>query len=144
MISDYEKSVVGTFTKNLLDQVNNTEEFKNNVEIYFTITKFENDIGFSLIHQETDDYNQMRGNNPDNQDISHQDAQQNGELDPIAENRDGTGSPKNMKEEINRQMRKAQLTKHGVIPEFIKIDEIYKVYTAFTQANLKNSILHQK
>lgn len=75
MISDYEKSVVGTFTKNLLDQVNNTEEFKNNVEIYFTITKFENDIGFSLIHQETDDYNQMRGDNPDNQDISHQDAQ---------------------------------------------------------------------
>jgi len=41
-------------------------------------------------------------------------------------------------------MRKAQLTKHGVIPEFIKISEIYKVYTAFTQANLKNSILHQK
>jgi len=31
-----------------------------------------------------------------------------------------------------------------VIPEFIKISEIYQVYTAFTQANLKNSILHQK
>ena len=36
------------------------------------------------------------------------------------------------------------LTKHGVIPEYIKISEIYQVYTAFTQANLKNSILHQK
>ena len=36
------------------------------------------------------------------------------------------------------------MTRHGVIPEYIKINEIYQVYTAFTQANLKNSILHQK
>lgn len=41
-----------------------------------------------------------------------------------------------------RQERKALLTRHGVIPEYIKISEIYQVYTAFTQANLKNSILH--
>ena len=70
--------------------------------------------------------------NTDNQDIGDQDGKKNGELDPIEENKPGTGSPKNMKEEINRQIRKAQLTKHGVIPEFIKIEEIYKVYTAFT------------
>ena len=57
VISDYEKSVIGTFTKSLLDQVNNNEDLKSNVEIYFTITKFENDIGFSLIHQETDELN---------------------------------------------------------------------------------------
>ena len=50
MISDYEKSVIGTFTKNLLEQVNNDESMKDNLEVYFTITKFENDIGFSLIH----------------------------------------------------------------------------------------------
>ena len=31
-----------------------------------------------------------------------------------------------------------------MIPEYIKVSEIYQVYTAFTQANLKNSILHQK
>lgn len=43
-----------------------------------------------------------------------------------------------------KQQRKTQLTKHGVIPEFIRISEIYQIYTAFTQANLKNSILHQK
>ncbi len=43
-----------------------------------------------------------------------------------------------------RLHRKAMLTKHGVIPEFIKISEIYQVYTAFTQANLKNHILHEK
>lgn len=49
-----------------------------------------------------------------------------------------------MRDEHGRAQRKAQLTKHGVIPEFIKITEIYQVYTAFTQANLKNSILHQK
>jgi len=48
------------------------------------------------------------------------------------------------REEVLRQQRKAALNKHGVIPEFIKINEIYQVYTAFTQANLKNSILHQK
>ena len=40
--------------------------------------------------------------------------------------------------------RKALSNRHGVIPEYIKVQEIYQVYTAFTQANLKNSILHQK
>lgn len=53
-------------------------------------------------------------------------------------------SPSQTREEMLRQQRKQQLTKHGVIPEFIKISEIYQIYTAFTQANLKNSILHQK
>ena len=34
-------------------------------------------------------------------------------------------SPTAQREEMMRQQRKAQLTKHGVIPEFIKISEIY-------------------
>ena len=49
MINDYEKSVIGTFTKLLL------ESLEEQYELYFTITKFENDIGFSLIHQEGSD-----------------------------------------------------------------------------------------
>lgn len=53
-------------------------------------------------------------------------------------------SPELQKQEILKQGRKEALNKHGVIPEFIKISEIYQIYTAFTQANLKNSILHQK
>lgn len=40
----------------LLDTLNYAEEGKESMsdrlELYFTITKFENDIGFSLIHQE--------------------------------------------------------------------------------------------
>jgi hypothetical protein len=43
---------------------------KDNIEVYFTITKFENDIGFSLIHQETDEGDQFSMENPDNQDIT--------------------------------------------------------------------------
>lgn len=54
MISDYEKSVIGTFTKNLLEKINEDPNLKDSVEIYFTITKFENDVGFSLIHQDFD------------------------------------------------------------------------------------------
>lgn len=50
MINDYEKSVIGTFTKTLLDKINDDQALKDRVELYFTITKFENDIGFSLIH----------------------------------------------------------------------------------------------
>ena len=52
--------------------------------------------------------------------------------------------PPQTKDDRARLHRKAVLTRHGVIPEYIKINEIYQVYTAFTQANLKNSILHQK
>jgi len=54
VISDYEKSVIGTFTKSLLEKINDDPNLKDSVEIYFTITKFENDVGFSLIHQEFD------------------------------------------------------------------------------------------
>ena len=50
VINDYEKSVIVTFTKSLLDKINDDAALKDRVELYFTITKFENDIGFSLIH----------------------------------------------------------------------------------------------
>lgn len=51
---DYEKSIIGTFTKSLLDNINNDPQLKENIEVYFTITKFESDYGYSLIHQEAD------------------------------------------------------------------------------------------
>lgn len=50
--------MIGTFTKSLLDKINNEDGLKDKVELYFTITKFENDIGFSLIHQEDEAANQ--------------------------------------------------------------------------------------
>lgn len=50
MISDYEKSVIGTFARSLLEKINLDPNLKDSLEIYFTITKFENDVGFSLIH----------------------------------------------------------------------------------------------
>ena len=49
VITDYEKSIIGTFTKTILEKLNEDPKLSN-VELYFTITKFENDIGFSLIH----------------------------------------------------------------------------------------------
>ncbi len=52
MISDYEKSIIGTFTKGLLEKINEDERMKEEIEVYFTITKFDNDYGFSLIHQD--------------------------------------------------------------------------------------------
>lgn len=50
IISDYEKSIIGTFTKHLLLSVNQDPKLKDKYEIYFTITKFENDYGYSLVH----------------------------------------------------------------------------------------------
>ena len=77
MINDYEKSVIGTFTKELLDRLNNDENCKDKYLLYFTITKFENDIGFSLIHQEPeadserDGYSEHRAGSPSgNMDIN--------------------------------------------------------------------------
>ena len=49
VITDYERSIIGTFTKSILEKLNEDPKLAN-VELYFTITKFENDIGFSLIH----------------------------------------------------------------------------------------------
>ena len=47
-VEEWEAQADGTFTKLLL------ENLSDQYELYFTITKFENDIGFSLIHQESD------------------------------------------------------------------------------------------
>ena len=52
VISDYEKSIIGTFSKGLLDKIHGDDKLKDDLEIYFTITKFDNYYGFSLIHQE--------------------------------------------------------------------------------------------
>ena len=52
VITDYEKSIIGTFTKSLLDTLNTDSKRREEVELYFTITKFDNDYGFSLIHQD--------------------------------------------------------------------------------------------
>ena len=74
VINDYEKSVIGTFTKELLDKLNSDENCKDQYQLYFTITKFENDIGFSLIHQEPeadserDNESENPEGNADNQD----------------------------------------------------------------------------
>jgi hypothetical protein len=48
------------------------------------------------------------------------------------ENRKRNLSPVARREERERVQRKNNLQKHGVIPEYIKISEIYQVYTAFT------------
>lgn len=50
VINDYEKSIIGTFTKGLLETINADDSLRDKVEVYFTITKFDNDYGFSLIH----------------------------------------------------------------------------------------------
>lgn len=78
VINDYEKSLIGTFTKELLEKLDVDQNCKENLELYFTITKFENDIGFSLIHQEPDaeterdddgQENTAEGQNIENEDI---------------------------------------------------------------------------
>jgi hypothetical protein len=55
VINDYEKSIIGTFSKGLLESINQDDQMRDSVEIFFTITKFDNDYGYSLIHQESGD-----------------------------------------------------------------------------------------
>ena len=50
VIMDYDKSIIGTFTKSLIETINSDERLKEKIEIYFTITKFESDYGYSLVH----------------------------------------------------------------------------------------------
>lgn len=49
VISDYEQSVIGSFTKSLL-------EIKGvNLDLFLSITKFKNDIGYSLVQGQDED-----------------------------------------------------------------------------------------
>jgi len=54
VVTDYEKSIIGTFTSDLIDAINSDDDYRDTMELYFTITKFDNDYGYSLIHQEDD------------------------------------------------------------------------------------------
>ena len=112
MINDYEKSIIGTFTKGLLDKIKEADTH----ELYFTITKFDNDIGFSLIHQDFEQENTDLGN-PDQQYINLNQTETDGVI--------ASNSGVEDKEQRLRNIRRMELTKHGVIPEFIKISEIY-------------------
>ncbi len=49
-MNDYENSLIGTFTKLLLETIQKDEKLNSTIEVYFTITKFQNDIGYSLMH----------------------------------------------------------------------------------------------
>lgn len=40
-----------------------------------------------------------------------------------------------------RQIRREQILKRGSIPEFIQVTEMYQIYSAFVQVNLKNRLL---
>jgi hypothetical protein len=97
VINDYEKSVIGTFTKELLDRLNTDENCKDRYQLYFTITKFENDIGFSLIHQEPeadserDAFSENPEAGPGNEDLSRE---------PMAEIMEGGESGHYKKESI--------------------------------------------
>lgn len=172
VINDYEKSVIGTFTKELLDKLNADENCKDQYQLYFTITKFENDIGFSLIHQEPEGDserdnasedpegnagNQDKGGLPQSAEANQHARKESLTLDdpadavnsnlnlnsqsfdqtanmagPLAPNnqvaktggkgsRSPGNSPMRAKERHMRNQRKAMLTRHGVIPEYIRI-----------------------
>ena len=71
MINDYEKSVIGTFTKTLLERITQDPALSDQVELYFTITKFESDIGFSLIHQEPEQPDQDFDQAQEGQELSN-------------------------------------------------------------------------
>jgi hypothetical protein len=47
----------------------------------------------------------------------------------------------NLAEEERRAIRREQILKRGSIPEFIQVTEMYQIYSAFVQVNLKNRLL---
>jgi hypothetical protein len=56
IIRDYEQSFVGCFIRVLITQMQGLNFFRN-MDLYMSITKFKNDIGFSLV--EGDDQVEM-------------------------------------------------------------------------------------
>jgi hypothetical protein len=53
------------------------------------------------------------------------------------------GEPKikDLAYEERRALRREQILKRGSIPEFIQVTEMYQIYSAFVQVNLKNRLL---
>lgn len=50
--TDYQKSVIGAFTEKVLEAINSDKNLCKILEVYMTVTKFDQDCGYSLVHQE--------------------------------------------------------------------------------------------
>jgi hypothetical protein len=48
IVNDYEQSIIGVFAKSLITFMQNLNYFKS-LDLYMSITKFKNDVGFSLV-----------------------------------------------------------------------------------------------
>jgi hypothetical protein len=48
IITDYEQSFLGSFAKSLIGHMHSLNYFKS-LDLYMSITKFENDSGYSLV-----------------------------------------------------------------------------------------------
>lgn len=82
-------------------------------DIYFTIAKFVNNMGYSLTQN-----------------------QENGAVDQTHDHK--TLDP------IKEQQRQEEILKTGAIPEFVQVSNVFQIYKAFTEANIKNKMLSQR
>lgn len=48
IVNDYEQSFLGAFTKSLVTHMQNLNYFRS-LDLFMSITKFKNDVGFSLV-----------------------------------------------------------------------------------------------
>lgn len=115
VVQDYERSFIGSFASALFRELNPSEH-----ELYFTIAKFSDNMGFSLTE-----------NSPE----AAADQEDSCENQDLENNNTGELSSE------ERRLRKAEILRRGAIPEFVKVTELFEIYKYFTEANLKNKIL---
>ena len=83
-------------------------------EIYFTIAKFVNNMGYSLT--QNSDFGSELADKIQNKNLSEA--------------------------EIERELvRQRTILKIGAIPEFVQVKDVFSIYKAFTEANQRNKML---
>jgi len=63
VVTDYERSFVGAFATSLIEQYLQDSPY----ELYFTVAKFENNLGFTLIQTNEMDEDENEENRADNE-----------------------------------------------------------------------------
>eukprot|EP00347_Sterkiella_histriomuscorum_P021895 403332391 len=168
IITDYEQSYIGCFTKQLITEMQDQNLFRS-LELYMSVTLFEGDSGFSLVQgddqeellDDVNDYNhtenikqpnqvrlsQSRVISSPNRHRSNSNKKQNN----IPENQQYllmSQSPSDPYKD-NQIGQVTNVTKNkkqmnGTLLEYKLIEDMPALYSAFTQANLRHRVLKRK
>lgn len=137
VVMDYERSYIGSFSSALFDALDQTDVF----ELYFTISKFEGNMGYSLTENLHGENGERKSDIPLYDDGALGGTKDLGVSPKLPNDKKQNSDEKRRAIQNSAERLKDENFKRETIPEFVLVKDIQSVYRIFCEANKKNKIL---